>query len=241
MFFRKILRKLNIATNTNESSNRGIKNQSDPLMRSSGDQVFSPASTPQKSTNSGATLNVPISSRYSSEKDVKDTLIKIRSLGNFPEFSAVKNLINVLQFDVSGEVAIHASLALAFMQNQDVIEELIMNEYRRAPRCCAAGYPPKEGDEVFPLIRLLYPLAWRENDIAMKVMIDANPQMFPTQATGKAAYELVTAVPKGPKAVADKICWLEYLDEAGNRELMDLTITWYPLGVEDLWSNVGKS
>jgi len=177
---------------------------------------------------------IPITHRYKYEFEYRDKVERIKALGTYPDFPDVKNLLRILQFDVSGEIAIHTSLALASMENRAIIKEMIRIEFGRAPLQCAAGYPPKEGEEVFPLTRLLYPLAWMKEPKVMKELVDENPRLISFKGSGKAAYDLVEAVNLGTKAVAEKICWLEYLDEAGNKEIMDLAQEWYPLGVKDL-------
>ena len=89
-------------------------------------------------------------------------------------------------------------------------------------------------------MRLLYPLAWSGKDRLIRQLV-LNSGDWPGASKARdAVMALADVVPKGNKAIARHLCWLEYLDEAGNKKDLDLAISYYPAVDLDIdtWSCV---
>ncbi len=167
---------------------------------------------------------------------------KIKALRDCPTSSAVENLLRVAQFDARGELSIHAGIALATRKDKGTVKEALLKAFGTVPPVCEAGYPPKPGDGIYPKARLLYVLAWMRETKLMRDILDKSGSWPGAGKSKILCYELCENVSSGTQAVADKLVYLEYLDEAGTRELMDLTLEWYP-EIEmnrEIWRNVRR-
>ncbi len=170
---------------------------------------------------------VPVLARAALPAHV-ERLPALQALGEDPRAEALDNLLDILCFDVRGEVVLHASLALAGREKKQEVLEAIRGRYNDVPAQCAAGYPPRSGTGVFPKMRLLYPLAWLGMHREIGALLDDSGP-WPGASKGKqAAYGLIEACRSGTAAICEKLVIFEFLDEEGNRLIMEQTHRLYP-------------
>ena len=164
----------------------------------------------------------------------------IRHLAECSDPRAIENLLRLLQFDGRGELAVHASMALAVHQDADAVEGTIRACYNKAPVVSGSGWPPKAGDDVYPRSRLLFPFTWNgKTDVMAELLNNSGP--WPGAGQGVLhCYQLIEDVRAGRQAVVDRIVYMECLDEGGARDLMELTVDLYPELhlTRELWSGV---
>lgn len=177
-----------------------------------------------------------------SDAECESRARKIKALRECSSYLAVENLLRIVQFDNRGELSIHASLAMATKRDRNMVRNEVAKAFKKAPPTCEAGYPPKFGQNVFPKSRLLYVLAWIGDNHLMRKLLDESKSWPGTNKCKLLAYELCKDVGNSLQAVTDKLVYLEYLDEAGTPELMNLTLDLYPeIGLStDVWKDVRR-
>ena len=183
---------------------------------------------------------VPVSAQEKPLSLHTDRLPGIKALGEDPSDEALDNLMRLLQFDARGEVAIHASLALAGRADKAAVKQAIRACYNDAPPQCKAGDPPQPGDGIFPKMRLLYPIAWMGDGALVEELLEGSGP-WPGAGQGKkACYDLIGACAGSSVKVAERLVFFEYLDEAGNRAMMDQANELYPAAglTAQHWSTV---
>ena len=160
-----------------------------------------------------------------------DRLPKIKALGGDLREDALQNLLRILCYDARGEIAIHASIAIACRAEPKAVKTAIAAMYNDndVPGAAGPGFPPHSGNSIFPRMRLLYPLAWMGDGGLIRKLLDGSSSGWEGAMKGKkACYTLIDSVEQGHAAIAERLSFFEYIDEDGNREMMEQACELYP-------------
>jgi len=181
---------------------------------------------------------------YEEVRTLMHVLPAIRDLGNDHSPEALGRLLAILQFDAHGEIVIHSSLAIAGRPDKEGVKAAIKEAFHKSPVESApwssskvvlvsstgvfAGDTEGTGSGVFPRMRLLHPLGWmRERDF-IRALLDSSGVWPRGSKVKPACYELLAAIDSGTASICEKLAYFEFLDEAGNRCVMEQTCSLYP-------------